>query len=283
MHVIRTIAAAVSVLLLTAFPASAQSTPGGWQAADGGAIDQSYMGVIDTPANGASVAAGGPIVMSGWFVDTTAQGWAGANEVQVYVGTRDNGTLVAHGQMGMARPDVAAALGNAYWTSSGWSATFDASQLPPGSNVVSVYVQTPAKGLFFQQISLSNSPSSGEMLAPAPAVQGPPPRVTVLAPREGESVPTSNRSYTISGTASDATNGGRGIDWVELWLNGEANTDNAIHLGDANLASDGTWSLVVDVAQFAPINSNLYAYAHSAVNGKRTTAVVHFYINDRRQ
>jgi hypothetical protein len=282
MHLRRVVGAAAWALFATAVSTFAQTTSGGWQAADGGAVDPSYSGVIDTPTNGATVAASGPISMRGWFVDTTAQGWAGASGVQVYVGTRDTGTLVAHGQVGGDRPDVAASLGNPFWESSGWSASLDASQLLPGQNVLSVYVQTPDKGWFFQQVTVSTGAGSGELLAPAPAVQGPPPRVAVLTPREGESVSTSDRSYTISGTASDATNGPQGIDWVELWLNGEANTDNAIHLGDANLAGDGTWSLLIDAKQFAPINTNLYAYAHSAVNGKRSLAVAHFYITDRR-
>jgi hypothetical protein len=274
-------AACGCALLVMAASAFAQSTSGGWQAADGGAVDPSYSGVIDTPANGASVGSSGPLAVRGWFVDTTAQGWPGASDVQVYLGTRDTGTLVAHGQVGGYRPDVAVSLGNPYWESSGWSASLDPSQLAPGQNVLSVYVQTPAKGWFFQQVTVSTSGGSGEILAPAPGAQGPPPRVAILTPGEGESISTSNRGYTISGTASDPTNGAHGIDWVELWLNGEANTDNAIHLGDANLAGDGSWSLIIDAKQFAPINSNLYAYAHSATNGKRTMTVVHFYFTDR--
>jgi hypothetical protein len=284
MHLGSAIGAAACVLLVTAVASLAQSTSSNWQAADGGAVDPSLSGVIDAPANGATVGASAPIGVRGWFVDTTAQGWPGASDMQVYVGTRDSGTLVAQGQIGGDRPDVAAALGNPYWASSGWSASVDPSQLPPGQNVLSVYVQTPAKGWFFQQVTVSTgaATASGEMLAPAPGAQGPPPRVAVLTPRDGESVSTSNRGYIVSGTASDATNGARGIDWVELWLNGEANTDNAIHLGDADLASGGRWSMVIDAKQFAPINSNLYAYAHSAVNGKRSVAVVHFYFTDRK-
>jgi hypothetical protein len=273
---------AACVLVTSVCAAFAQSTPVGWQSADGGAVDPAYSGVIDTPANGTAVAASAPIAMRGWFVDTTAQGWAGASDVQVYVGTRDSGTLVAHGQVGLDRPDVSATLGNPYWESSGWSASVDPSQLTSGQNVLSVYVQTPSKGWFFQQVMVSTSAGSGEILAPAPGAQGPAPRVEVLTPQEGESVSTSNRTYTISGTASDPTNGPQGIDWVELWLNGEANTDNAIHLGDATLRGDGSWSLVIDAKQFEPINSNLYAYAHSAVNGKRSMAVAHFYFTNRR-
>jgi hypothetical protein len=277
----RVVVAAVYALCLCAAPALAQSTPDGWRSADTGATDPSYAGTIDAPANGATLPASGPITVNGWFVDTTAQGWAGASDVQLYNGTKNAGTLLAHGQVGQDRPDVATSLDEPYWASAGWSATFDASQLLAGPSVLTVYIQTPDKGSFFQQVNVTNTSGSGEMLAPAPATQGPPPRLAVLSPREGENVLTSDRQYVISGTATDPTGRPNGVDWVELWLNGEGYTTDAIHLGDANLKADGSWSLTVDMAQFAPINSNLYAYAHSAVNGKRSVAVVHFYIIDR--
>lgn len=281
MSVIRAAGAALFAVTTILAPTFAQTTTAGWRSADSGATDRSSAGVIDTPADGATVAASGPITVSGWYVDTSAQGWSGATDLKLFVGTMDSGTLLARGQVGLDRPDVAAALGNAYWASAGWSATFDGSQLPSGQTVLSAYIGTPARGWLFQQVAVTNAGGSAEILAPAPAAQGPPPRVTILTPQPGESVSTSNRRYTISGTASDATTGGRGIDWVELWLNGEANTDGAIRIGDADLANDGTWSFVVDVDRYLAINSNLYAYAHSAVNGKRSLAVVHFYITDR--
>src|SRR6202022_2065218 len=103
---------------------------------------------------------------------------------------------------------------------------------------------------------------------PAPAAQGLPPVVSVSSPREGESISTRTRTFAITGTARDAAAGPRGIDWVEVWLNGEANTEHAVILGDADLNGDGTWSLNFDPAQYDPISSNLYVYAHSAVNAK---------------
>jgi hypothetical protein len=94
-------------------------------------------------------------------------------------------------------------------------------------------------------------------------------------------VSTRSRSFSITGTARDPANGPRGIDWVEVWLNGEANADHALFLGNVNVTADGAWSLNFDPDKRAPINSNLYVYAHSGVTGKRTLQVVHFYLTDR--
>ena len=279
------VCALVAAIVSPVAPSFGQAMVGGWQAGPGAAGDNTYAGVIDSPASGASFDVTGRIGLSGWFVDTTAQGWAGADDLQVFLGSMDSGTLLAHGNVGLNRLDVAAALGNPYWAASGWTASIDAGKLPPGQNTLSVYVHAPAKGWWSIQVTVNvgqgNGTATGELLAPAPAAQGPLPRVSVTSPREGDFVSTHSRSFVITGTASDATQGARGIDWVELWLNGEANTEHAIILGDADLNADGTWSLPFDPAQYAPINSNLYVYAHSAVNGKRSLVVVHFYITNR--
>jgi hypothetical protein len=275
---------AMGVLLAVAStlnPTGGQPIVGGWQSGPGAAGDNTYAGVIDSPANGSSVATLGPISMSGWFVDATAQGWAGADDMQVFLGSMDTGTLLARGNVGLNRPDVGAALANPYWAAAGWMAAFDASRLPAGHDTLSVYLHVPTKGWWSQQVMVTVGEGSGELLAPAPAVQGAPPLVSVTSPQEGEYVSTRDRKYVIRGTARDAANGARGIDWVELWLNGEAFGDHAIRLGDAELAGDGSWSLNFDPANYDTINSNLYVYAHSGVNAKRSLVVVHFYITHR--
>jgi hypothetical protein len=264
-------------------PAAAQPTPNVWQAASGASGDNTYSGAVDAPSNGASVSPfGGPVTVSGWFVDTTAQGWAGADDMQVFVGSMDAGTLLARGKVGIARPDVAASLNNPYWGTSGFSATVDPLALPVGQVMLTVALHTPSKGWWSQQVSVTLNLGAGEILAPAPARQGPPPVLIVDSPKEGEYVRTDNRTYRITGSARDPIQGAKGIDWVELWLNGEANSDQATVLGVANLNAGGTWDLPFDPASHDPINSNLYVYAHSAVNGKQTAVVVHFYITDRR-
>src|SRR5579871_6887729 len=79
-------------LVLTAAPqAAAQSAGSGWQPGPGAVQDNTYNGFIDAPTNGATVPGSGAFNVSGWFVDTTADGWAGADNVQVWLGSMDGG------------------------------------------------------------------------------------------------------------------------------------------------------------------------------------------------
>src|SRR5207237_5943816 len=124
--------------------------------------------------------------------DTSAQGWAGADDVQAFLGPMDSGTLLAQGTVGLNRPDVASALGNPFWAAAGWTATFDTGKLMPGQDTLSVYLHAPGKGWWSQQVTVSVGQGSGELLAPAPAIQGPPPVLTITSPRDGDYVSTSN-------------------------------------------------------------------------------------------
>jgi hypothetical protein len=259
-------------------PALAQDATRGWQSLDSGQADNTYVGTIDTPGDGSGIGTSGSVTVSGWFVDTSAQGWAGADAMQVLQGS----TVLAQGTIGRDRPDVAGTLGNPFWAASGWSAVIDASRLPAGPVMLNVNVHTPSKGWWSRSVNVTVGNGSGEILAPAPAAQGPLPLLSVLTPQPGEAVSTSNRQYVISGTASDPSTPSGGIDGIEVWLNGEANTDGASILGVADVNTDGTWNLTFDPAQFQPIDTNLYVYARSAVSGRRREVVVHFQITNRR-
>jgi hypothetical protein len=275
MDVRRTLACLALWLALAAQPVGAQDVSG-WQSLDTGQMDTTYIGSIDAPQAGATVATSGPVQVSGWFVDTSAQGWAGADAVQVVHGD----SVLAQGTIGGNRPDVAATFGNAFWSTSGFAATFDAARLPTGLTTLSVQLHTPSKGWLARDLTLTIG--TAEILAPAPAAQGPLPQVTVLTPAPAEAVSTSNRRYVISGSARDPSQSQGGIDSVEVWLNGEANTDSATLLGMPDVGADGTWSLEFDPAQFEPADANLYVYARSALSGKRRLVVVHFQITSRR-
>src|SRR4051794_23795019 len=103
----------VALLLLAALfgapAASAQSA--GWNPGPGAILDSTYDGFTDTPTNGATAPAAGSFQVSGWFVDRTAEGWAGADDVQIFLGQMDNGgTLLAKALFAQPRPDVGAAL-----------------------------------------------------------------------------------------------------------------------------------------------------------------------------
>src|SRR4051794_20755919 len=80
-------ALATVVALVT--PVAAQSAD--WQPGPGGALDPTYSGFIDAPRGGATVPGSGSFAVAGWFVDRTAQGWAGADDVQVWLGSMDGG------------------------------------------------------------------------------------------------------------------------------------------------------------------------------------------------
>lgn len=282
-----TLALIAAVGLTAATPTFGQPLPGpgGWQPGPDGTGDNTYVGLVETPTNGSTVSQTNPLSVSGWFVDTTAQGWAGADDVQVFLGAMDSGKLLGHGSVGVSRPDVGATLGNPYWSSAGWQAIIDPGVLPQGQDALSVYVHTPSKGWWTLPLTVAvgqTISSTGEILAAAPALQGSPPLVSVGVPAEGQLVSTRTRIFPISGTASDPANGGaRGIDWVEVWFNGEANSDTGVILGVADLASDGTWSLPFDPGSHLPIPSNLYVYAHSRVTGKKSMVVRHFNLADR--
>ncbi|HYW89740.1 MAG TPA: hypothetical protein VFB50_18345, partial [Chloroflexota bacterium] len=93
--------------VLAPLPASAQTS--GWQPGPGAILDNTYEGFIDVPATGASVSTSG-FTVAGWFVDNTAEGWAGADDVQVWLGTMDGGgSMLARASVAQNRPDVAAA------------------------------------------------------------------------------------------------------------------------------------------------------------------------------
>src|SRR4029077_18836214 len=105
---------AALLALLVATPSFAQqaSGPAGWQPGQGAQGDNTYLGVIDAPSTGTNVSLTAPLSVSGWFVDTTAEGWAGVDDVQLFLGTMDGGRSLGHASVGLNRPDVAATWGN---------------------------------------------------------------------------------------------------------------------------------------------------------------------------
>ena len=265
----------LALAISTAPPVLAQSS--GWQPGPGAILDNTYDGFIDQPTNGATVPGSGSFPLSGWFVDTTAQGWAGADDVQVWLGTMDGGgSMVAHALVAQARPDVAAALANPYWAASGFSAAVPGSAVSGGSQTLNLYVHTPGKGWWFMPVNVTGGGSAPAASAPAPAavVAGGPPQVTVTSPTEGQNVSAAGSSdFTITGTATDPANGGRAIDSVDVWIFGERDASGGTDLGTVQPASDGSWSLTFKPTNFPSTHTNLYVYAHSKATGQTTEIV----------
>src|SRR5689334_12054293 len=79
-------------------PVLAQSAPGAgaWQAGPAGNGDRNVLaGVIDAPSSRARVPQVS-LALSGWFVDLTAQGWTGVDDVEIFLGTMDSGRPLGH-------------------------------------------------------------------------------------------------------------------------------------------------------------------------------------------
>jgi hypothetical protein len=272
-----------------------------WTAGPGAALDNTYTGFIDVPAGNATVPIGG-FVVAGWFVDKTAQGWAGADDVQIFQGTMDGGgKMLAKATIAQSRPDVASALGNPFWAASGFTALVPPSALSAGPQTLSVYGHTPGKGWWYEQLQVNvASTAPGSAPAPsAPLVQGAAlPIVAIEKPKDGEIVPTKN-DYQIIGYALDqsatVTQGvaGSGIDRVQVYI-GNNRDNGGIFLGEADLGfGDSTpvaqyggqfissgWRLTFKPTQFHANTFLLFAYARSAVSGKEDVAQRFFAIHE---
>src|SRR5919206_4222958 len=184
----------VLLLVIVAFILQAPSALAAtWQPAADAVGDMTYAGFVDQPALGAQLASDQPLVVSGWFVDQTAQGWAGIDDVQVYDGLSGvGGTFLGRASVGLPRPDVAQALGNGFWLRSGFAAVLG--PLSAGAHTLVVYAHTPAKGWWYTQV-----PVTVAAAAAAAAATAAPPINTIVAPTASEKVSRKLDTYTIRG------------------------------------------------------------------------------------
>jgi hypothetical protein len=290
--------AVVLATLIGAAPAGAQSFSS-WAPGPGAILDTTYDGYIDIPQMNATVPTGG-FTVAGWFVDRTAEGWAGADDVQIWLGTMDGGgRMLARALFAQSRPDVASVTGNPYWAASGFGGTVPSNSLSAGSQVLSVYAHTPGKGWWYKQTQVNVSSSAPGATAPAAVVSGGAlPIVAFEKPKEGENVPTKN-DYEIVGYALDknaAPNqgvAGSGINRVEVYI-GKERDDGGTFLGEADLGYNSDvapglygqqfvssgWRLRFKPTQFKANTYLLFAYARSAVTGKEDSATRYFAIKE---
>jgi hypothetical protein len=276
-------------------PGSTQADPlTSWTPGPGAVSDATYDGYIDVPAMNATVPSG-LFTVSGWFVDTTAQGWSGADQIQIWQGTMDGGgKLLVNANVGQNRPDVAAATNNPFWAASGFGGLLPADSLAPGPQTLSVYAHTPDKGWWYKQVNVNVSAD----ITPPPVTSSPLPIVAVEKPKDGEVVLTSS-NYQVVGYALDphATPSqgvaGSGIDQVQVYLGAERDKGGTF-LGNADLGYNDSvaaslygpqfvssgWRLTFTPTHFKVNTYLLYAYARSAVTGKEDVATRFFAIRD---
>ena len=284
-------------------PAAASADPlTSWTPGPGAILDNTYDGFIDLPALNATVPTGS-FTVAGWFVDTTAQGWAGADDVQVWQGTMDGGgTMLTKAAFAQSRPDVAAAEANPFWDASGFGAVVPAGALSAGPQTLSVYVHTPGKGWWYKQVQVNVSgaaaaPAAAAPAAAAPAVSGgAPPVLAIEEPTPGENIGTKN-TFQLIGYALDRNasvnqgSQGTGIDRVSVFVDAERENGGNF-VGDAELAFSDQTAQAKFGAQFANAGWRLtfkptslhkgahtfFIYAHSVVTGKEDLETVGFNI-----
>jgi hypothetical protein len=281
-------------------PASAAADPlSAWTAGPGAVLDPTYAGFIDVPASNATVPTGS-FTVAGWFVDQTAQGWAGADDVQVWQGTMDGGgKLLAKALFAQSRPDVASALGNPFFTNSGFNAVVPANALSTGPQSLSVYAHTPGKGWWYKQTQINVSASAPATASPAPAPSasaptvsgGALPIVVIEIPTSSTSIKTHDATFTIMGYALDKNalptqkTQGSGVDHVQVYFDNERENGGTF-VGDADLGFADPAAVSAYGAQFSAAgyrinfkptslhsgSHNIFVYAHSVVTGKENLA-----------
>jgi hypothetical protein len=174
---------------------------GGFSAGADGTGPNTYVGRVETPAAGRTLNPASNLLVSGWAADTTASGWAGFDAVAVYNGSRESGTKLADGSVGLTRTDIADAFGPNF-LHSGFSAVVPASTLSgltPGPLSLRVYLHTPNKGWWYRGVN-------NVTLAATPVLAFPTdPIVTFTHPIDGEIITQrqTNNKYSLSGFALD--------------------------------------------------------------------------------
>jgi hypothetical protein len=248
------------LVLGEATPVAAQSAGATWSPGPGASGDNTIQGSIDLPAQNSNVTPGASMLVGGWVVDTSAEGWSGIDGVQILNSSNQS---VATGIVGQNRPDVGNALGNPFFAASGFSAVVPADALGSGSQTFTVAAHTPSRGTWTKQFSVN--------------VGGPPPPPkptglvgTILVPGENELIQAVN-DYTIRGTAYDTRTSaelGVGVDRVQVYLDGPRGVTGSHFLGTANLNGD-EWSLNFSPTEWDSFrHHNLWVYVRSSVTGE---------------
>jgi hypothetical protein len=258
------------VLLALALSASmvasteAQSVPGGgWSPAAGAAGDNTYVGFIDQPAQGATIAGGASFTVSGWIVDTTAEGWAGIASVQVLLGS----TVVGQAAVAQSRPDVAAALNNPFFAASGFQAVIS-NAIPAGTQTLTVVAHTADKGAWSEQVTVNVGGGGGPIGVAPGANTGL--VLRIISPTPDDLI-VANNNGLITGLAFDTRTRaelGIGVDRVSAYLDGPRGVAGSQSLGDATFIGD-TWSIMWQPTRFNRVQHHiLWVYARSSVTGE---------------
>jgi hypothetical protein len=250
---------------------------GDWLAGPEASGENTFAGFIDAPAAGAGLQPNTPLTVRGWVVDRSAAGWTGIDDVQIYLGLRDQGgALLSKAAIGQRREDVAAAFGNGYWTNAGYSATFTNSGLGPGPNLLTVYAHTPNRGWWYQQVEVR--------LTPLPAIGfADDPLVVIREVVPSTDVAQTVNTMTLRGYAIDRNMppnltlgvAGSGVTAIQVYLDGPPGAGVPLataDLGKKNREATGFgdrfgqsgFEIVVHPSDMSVDRHTLFIYATSA-------------------
>ena len=158
---------------------------------------------VDLPANNARVSSLG-FPVAGWAIDAAAVGSTGVDAIHVYAHPTSGAPaiFVGVGVFNVARPDVAAAFGQPYFTNSGFSLN---ATLPPGTYDLVVYSRSTIAAAF-------NNAQAKRITVEAP----------VSAPAMWVDMPSQNQNLSqnirVAGWAIDtASPTNSGVDAVHVW------------------------------------------------------------------
>ena len=222
---------------------------------------------VDAPANNAVVSTNG-FVVAGWAADAGATSGAGVDVVAVWAFPSNGGAAILAGvaNLGGARPDVAAALGNQNFMNTGFGVV---AVLPAGSYTLSVYAHSLVNNSW-------NTPKLVNINVQPPASK---PLMWVDLPSPNQILSSGPGGITVSGWAVDlAAASGSGVDAVHVWAypqgsstpqwvgwspTGGARPDVGTALGSPQFATSGFYV----TGTLSPGNYTLVVFAHSAVTG----------------
>lgn len=251
--------AAAAVLMLAPMAVQAQSVPraGSYRPGPQASGPNTYIGRVEAPRR-SGLRLGADLLVAGWFVDTTASGWAGADKGEVWLGSMGSGSKLGDLTTGLARTDIRDALGVPDWTNSGYTGTIPAStlsQVPGGDQTLNVYLHTPNKGWWFKT-AVVTIPSTNGLQFPNDPV------LFIVQPQQNQVIDQfaqARSKFSIRGVALDRnpmtdpttqTAGveNSGIDRVQVYMDGPRG--QGTFMGNAGLGG----SLLVN-NQTGPPNS----------------------------
>jgi hypothetical protein len=277
----------LSVLLFLGLVPGARAAPGEWLPGPDAMFDNTFSGIVDLPVGGSTVAFNQSVVVTGWVVDRAAEGWAGIDDLHVYDGLPGQGTFLGQASFAQPRPDVAQALANPFWSSSGFILTLPVGSLAAGSHTLGIFAHTPSKGWWYTQTSFTIGPP------PPPPSALPDPINVILQPR-GITIAKTLDHYTIKGYALDpSATRDTGIDRVDVYMDELRGRSDAKFIGSADLgrnSSEATnlhglgfqtsgYQIDFKPNNFDVGNHHVYVYAHSSITNKETLDTAGFNIS----